>query len=65
MAYKKRYNLIELQEIINQLIEQGIRFIEFEQLLIEIGFDPLDINLFYITNIKHRLRYEREEYWRR
>jgi hypothetical protein len=65
MAYLKRYNLKELQKTLNQLIEKNIKFINIDDLLFEIDFDPLDINTFYIKYIKHRLRYEREDLLRR
>jgi hypothetical protein len=60
MAYKKRYNLKELQKIIKTLQERK-KFMDLEDLLFEIGYDPLDVNIFYVKNIKHRIRYEREE----
>lgn len=59
MSYSKRYNLTEIKEIINKLIEDGKKNIDIEDLLIEIGFNPLDIQKFYIKNIKHRIRYEK------
>jgi hypothetical protein len=59
--YKKRYSLEEIEKVINGQIEQGKRFLNIEGLLIEIGFDVLDINEFYIKNIRHHFRYEREE----
>ncbi len=58
--YKKRYNLKALVAIINRQIEHGRKYMDFEDLLVEIGFDILDINEFYIRNVKHHFRYERE-----
>ena len=59
--YKKRYNLKATVEIINKQIERGRKYMDFEDLLIEIGFDILDINEFYIRNVRHHFRYEREK----
>ena len=61
MIYNKRYNLKELQQIINDLLAKNHIYLSIEELLNEIGFDPLDINKFYVANIKHRIRYERED----
>jgi hypothetical protein len=60
--YKKRYNLLEVQKVINGLIKEDRKFIDIEDLLIEIGFDTLDIQEFFIKNIKHRIRYDRDDY---
>jgi hypothetical protein len=60
--YKKRYNLLEVQKVINTLIKEDKKFIDLENLLIEIGFDTLDIHEFFIKNIKHRIRYDRDDY---
>lgn len=57
--YKKRYNLKELQKIIKEL-QKSYNYVDLEKLLFEIGYDPLDVNMFYIKEIKHRVRYERE-----
>jgi len=55
----KRYNLKKLQEEIGLLItEKNKKFMSFEELLFEIGFDTQDVNKFYIKHIKHRIRYE-------
>ena len=59
MPYKKRYNLKELKKIIREL-QKSYNYVDLEKLLFEIGYDPLDVNLFYVTQIKHRIRYERE-----
>lgn len=58
--YKKRYDLKELDKVIKEEIGKGREFIELEELLFGISFEPLDVNMFYIKNVKHRLRYERE-----
>jgi hypothetical protein len=60
MPYKKRYNLKELEKIIKELIENGRSYMDFGDLLFEIDFDPLDVNMFWVKNIKFRVRYERE-----
>jgi hypothetical protein len=59
--YKKRYSLEEIKKVINEQIKQGKKFLNIEGLLTEIGFDVLDINEFYIKNVRHHFRYERED----
>jgi len=58
--YKKYYNLKEVNEIIENLIRQGKKKLNFEKLIDEIGCDIRDINEYYIKEVKHRLRYEKE-----
>ena len=62
MPYKKRYNLKELKKTIQEQIEKGRVYMDFEDLLFEIFYDPLDVNMFWVKNIKFRLRYDRENY---
>ena len=44
MAYKKRYNLKELEKIIQEQIKKGRKYMDLEDLLFEIGYDFLDVN---------------------
>ncbi len=60
--YHKKYNLNELIKEVEVLKNEGRRFVDLEQLLMVIGFDSLDFNEFYITNIRHRIRYDRDDY---
>lgn len=60
MPYKKRYNLKELGKIIQEQIEKGRSYMDIEELLFEIFYDPLDVNMFWTKNIKFRVRYDRE-----
>lgn len=60
MSYKKRYNLKKIQKTIQKQIEKGRKYIDFEGLLFEIFYDPLDVNMFWVKNIKFRIRYDRE-----
>jgi hypothetical protein len=60
-VYRKFYNLNELKKIIQKLLNDGRKKMDLEDLLFEIGYDPLDANEFHIKNIKHRIRYEREK----
>lgn len=55
MIYKKNYNKKNLLE---QITESGKKTFNIEDLLFEIGFDMKDINKFYVTHVKHKLRYE-------
>jgi hypothetical protein len=60
--YHKRYNLNELIKTIEGFKKEGRKFVDLEKLLMDIGCDPLDFNEFYITNIRHRVRYNRDDY---
>ena len=60
MSYKKRYNLKELEKIIQGQLKKGRKYMDLEDLLFEIEYDMLDVNMFYVTQVKHRIRYERE-----
>ena len=58
--YKKRYNLREIIEIFEEQIKKGRKYMDIESLLFEIFYDPLDINMFWVKNVKFRVRYDRE-----
>jgi hypothetical protein len=58
--YKKYYDLKELKDTIAGLTLKGRHKINLEQLLNEIGCDTLDFQEYYVKNIKHIIRYERE-----
>ena len=58
--YRKRYNLETLKQTINDIIEEeGKFYLTLGQLLNEIGYDLLDVNEFYIKNVKHVMRYNK------
>lgn len=59
--YKKKYKLEELKDVINKLIKEDKKFISLAQLMFAVGYDPLDVNIFYTKFIKHRIRYERDK----
>jgi len=59
--YKKKYNLQELKKVIDKLISEDKKFIDITNLMFAVGYDPLDVNEFYIKFVKHRMRYERDK----
>ena len=59
--YKKKYELEKLKEIIEELILEDKKFINLAQLMFAVGYDPLDVNMFFTEFVKHRIRYDRDK----
>lgn len=59
--YKKKYKLDKLKDAIEELIKEDKKFISLAQLMFAVGYDPLDVNMFYTKFIKHRVRYDRDK----
>lgn len=59
--YKKYYNIEDIEKVMQGLKSSGKKKIHLEQLLEAIGCDNLDVQEFYIKNVKHHIRYEREK----
>lgn len=58
--YKKRYSIKNLKNIFAELSTSNRTYLSISEILDEIQYDPLDIQEFFIKNIKHRFRYERK-----
>jgi len=55
--YKKKYNIQKLIKILQELKEPTL---DIDEILTLIGFDPIDVNNFYINNIRGRFRYDKD-----
>jgi hypothetical protein len=57
MPYKKTYKVSETLKKLQEAKEDGTLTFNIETLLDLLGYDPLDVNLYYVKNIKHSIRY--------
>ena len=56
--YKRKYKVTELIEKLQGLEKSTLNLWE---LLILVGFNLIDVSHFYINEVKHRIRYERDK----
>lgn len=59
IIYKKKYKKKEIIEILEKHKENNLNIWD---LLVLIGFDVIDINFFYINEIKGKVRYNKQNY---
>ncbi len=52
------YNIKEIIQRLEELVEEkDKKFISFEGLMFTIGYNPINVNLFYTKWVKHRVKY--------
>lgn len=57
--YKKRYNINTLKEIFLSISKDNRSYLSISEILDLIGYEPLDIQEYFIKNIKHKFRYDK------